>query len=280
MGETLQSVLREVPKALVFVAILVVGWLVAKAVRALVGKVLARVGFDRLAERGGIAAVLERSRYDASDIVARLAYAAVWLIAVQTAFGIWGPNPVSVLITTVVGWLPRAFVAIVVVVVAAAIARAVKEVIVSVLDGLSYGRLLANCASALIIGFGAIAALDQVGVAAGVTTPVLVAVLATIGGVIVVGIGGGLVRPMQSRWEDWLGRAEDAAPAIAAQARAYEQGRRDAAAAQAALREEAAAREAAGRVAAEQAQFEQAQFELADIDETMVISAEATQRLP
>jgi hypothetical protein len=53
----------------------------------------------------------------------------------------------------------------------------------------------------LIIGFGVIAALDQVGVAGSVTTPVLIAVLATIGGVIVVGVGGGLVQPMQDRWE-------------------------------------------------------------------------------
>jgi Conserved TM helix len=274
MGETLRNVLREAPKALVFVAILVVGWLIARAVRALAGRVLARIGFDRLAERGGIAAVLERSRHDASDIVARLAYAAVVLIALQTAFGIWGPNPVSALITGVVAWLPRAFVAIVIVVVAAAVARAVRDVIASVLDGLGYARLLANSAAALIIGFGVIAALDQVGVAAGVTTPVLIAVLATIGGVIVVGVGGGLVRPMQERWDDWLSRAEDAAPAIAEQARAYEQGRRDAAA-QAAEERAAEERAAAGRAAAERADAEHA-----DIEATMVISAEATQQLP
>jgi hypothetical protein len=267
MEETLRNVLREVPKALVFVAILVVGWLVARAVRALVGKVLVRVGFDRLAERGGVAAMLARSRHDASDIVARLAYAAVLLIAAQTAFGIWGPNPVSALITDVVGWLPRAFVAIVIVVVAAAIGRAVKDLIASALYGLSYARLLANCASVLIIGFGVIAALDQIGVAAAVTTPVLIAVLATVGGVIVVGVGGGLVRPMQDRWADWLDRAEEAAPAFAEQARAYEKGRRDAAD-EAALRAEAEERAAA------------ADAEHADIEATMVIAAEATQRLP
>jgi hypothetical protein len=41
-----------------------------------------------------------------------------------------------------------------------------------------------------------------------VTTPVLITILATIGGVIVVGAGGGLIRPMQSRWEGWLNSAE------------------------------------------------------------------------
>jgi Conserved TM helix len=281
MAESLQNVLREVPKALAFVAILVVGWLVARAVRTLVGKILERTGFDRFVERGGIRAALARSRYDASDIVARLAYYAVLLIALQLAFGIWGPNPVSALITAVVAWLPRAFVAIVIVVVAAAIARAVKDVVGSVLGGLSYGRFLAGAASVMILGLGCIAALNQIGVATTVTTPLLITVLATIGGVIVVGVGGGLIRPMQGRWERWLSRAEEEAPAIAEQARAYEAGKRDAAAAQAALREEAAAREAAGRVAAEQADVEATMPLEAGLsaEETMVIPADATRDL-
>jgi hypothetical protein len=281
MADTLQNVLRDVPKALAFVAILVVGWLVARAVRTLAGRILERTGFDRFVESGGVKAALARSRYDASDLVAKLAYYAVLLIALQLAFGIWGPNPVSELITAVVAWLPRAFVAILILVVAAAIARAVKDVVGSALGGLSYGRFLAGAASVMILGLGGIAALNQIGVATTVTTPVLIAVLATIGGVVVVGVGGGLVRPMQDRWERWLGRAEAEAPVLAEEARAYQAGKRDAAAAQAALREEAAAREAAGRVAAEQAEVEPTMPLIAGLsaEETMVITPDATREL-
>jgi hypothetical protein len=271
------DVLVFLVKALAFVGVLGGGWLAAGAVRKIVAKLLVRAGFDKAVERGGVRAALARSQHDASDIVAKLVFYAVMLFALRFAFGIWGPNPVSALLASVIGWLPQGFVAIVIVVVAAAIGRAVKDVIASALDGLAYARPLANGASVLIIGLGVIAALDQVGVAAGVTTPVLIAVLATIGGVIVVGVGGGLVRPMQDRWEDWLERAEDAAPALAAQARAYEQGRRDAAAAQAALLAEAEAR-AAERADTEAA--ERTDAEHADIEATMVISPEATQRLP
>jgi hypothetical protein len=221
-------VLLFLPKALAFVAILVVGWLVAKAVRKLVDKLLERVGFDRAVERGGIKTALARSRYDASDIVAKLAYFAVLLLTLYLAFGIWGPNPISDLIASVIAWLPKAFVAIVIVVVAAAIARAVKDIISSALGGLSYGRILANIASAFILGLGVIAALNQIGVATTVTTPVLVAVLATIGGILIVGVGGGLVRPMQSRWESWLNRAEEESRTIAAHTRAYQAERQDA----------------------------------------------------
>jgi hypothetical protein len=53
-----------------------------------------------------------------------------------------------------------------------------------------------------------IAALNQVGVATTVTEPILVAFLGTVGGVLVVGLGGGLIQPMRQRWERLLSRAE------------------------------------------------------------------------
>ncbi|MGK5440263.1 mechanosensitive ion channel family protein [Micromonospora sp. URMC 105] len=230
-----RSVMLFLPKAVAFVAILVVGWLIAKAVLKIVDKVLERVHFDRAVERGGIKTALARSKYDASDIVAKLAYYGVLLVTLQLAFGIWGPNPISDLIRGVVAWLPKAFVAIVIVVVAAAIAKAVKDLISSALGGLSYGRVLATIASVFILGLGIIAALNQIGVATAVTTPVLIAVLATVGGILVVGVGGGLVRPMQSRWENWLTRAQEESQTIAAHTRAYQAGRRDAEAAMATM---------------------------------------------
>ncbi|MBM7494730.1 hypothetical protein JOD64_005952 [Micromonospora luteifusca] len=235
VGDALRSVMLFVPKAVAFLAILVAGWLIAKAVLKIVEKVLERVGFDRAVERGGVRRALSRSRYDASDIVAKLVYYAVLLFTLQLAFGIWGPNPISDLLGAVISWLPRAFVAIVIVVVAAAIANALKDIISGALGGLSYGRVLANIASVFILGLGVIAALNQIGVATAVTTPVLIAVLATVGGILVVGVGGGLIRPMQSRWEGWLTRAEQESQLIASHARAYRDGRRDAEAEQARL---------------------------------------------
>ena len=223
--DMLRSVLLFLPKALGFLVILVVGWLVARLARTVVDKVLERVGFDRAVERGGIARALARSRYDASDLVARLVYYGVLLFTLQLAFGIWGPNPVSDLIKGVVAWLPKAFVAILIVVVAAAIASAVRDIVGNALGGLSYGRVLANVAAVFIIGLGVIAALNQIGVATTVTMPILITVLATIGGILVVGVGGGLIRPMQQRWENWLERATTESHAIAEHARAYQAGR-------------------------------------------------------
>ncbi|OXM73338.1 MULTISPECIES: mechanosensitive ion channel family protein [Amycolatopsis] len=222
------AVATFVPKFVAFLVILAIGWFVAKALGKIVNKVLEKVGFDRVVERGGIKQMLAKSKYDASDIIAKLVYYAVLLIALQIAFGVWGPNPVSGLLAGIVAWLPKAAVAIIIVVIAGAIARAVKDLIGSALSGLSYGKTLGTIAAVFIWALGIIAALNQIGVATTVTTPVLITVLATVAGVVVVGAGGGLVKPMQQRWERWLGRAEEQIPAAKAHAEAYQRGREDA----------------------------------------------------
>jgi hypothetical protein len=138
------------------------------------------------------------------------------LFVLQLAFGVFGPNPISELITAIIAFLPRLIVAVIIVVVASAVAAAVRTLIEGSIGGLSYGKTLANIAAVFILGLGVIAALNQVGVATTVTTPVLIAVLATIAGVVIVGVGGGLIKPMQSRWESYLTTAEQEAPKVKA----------------------------------------------------------------
>jgi hypothetical protein len=220
LRQGLATVATFVPRLLLFIVILVIGVIVAKVLAKAVNAVLERVGFDRAIERGGVGRALEKSKYDPSDILAKIVYYAVLLFTLQLAFSAFGPNPISELLTAIIAFLPQVFVAIVIVVIAAAIAAAVKSLIEGTLGGLSYGSVLANIAAVFILGLGIIAALNQVGIATTVTTPVLVAVLATISGILIVGVGGGLIRPMQNRWEGYLTKVEEEAPRIKEEAQA------------------------------------------------------------
>ena len=214
LRDGLANVIDFLPKLLLFIVILVVGLIVAKLIAKGLDKLLERVGFDRLVERGGVKRVLDRSKFDASDIIAKIVYYTLVLFVLQFAFGVFGPNPVSDLLEGIIAFLPRIIVAIIIIIVAAAIAAGAKTLIQGMLGGLSYGRVIANIASVFILFLGITAALNQVEIATTVTTPVLITVLAIIGGVIIVGAGGGLIKPMQSRWEAWLNKAEAEAPRI------------------------------------------------------------------
>ncbi|GGK25733.1 hypothetical protein GCM10010124_17870 [Pilimelia terevasa] len=222
-----RSVANFAPKAVAFLVILAVGWIVARVVRRVIGAVLERVGFDRLMRRGAVGQAMQRGRYDASGILARLAYYTLLLVTLQIAFGVFGANPVSTLINDVVAWLPNAFVAIVIVLVAGAIASAAKDLVTGSLGGLSSGRILGNVAQVFILGMGVIAALNQVGIAVTVTNSVMIAALATVAGIAVVGIGGGLIKPMAQRWEGWLQRAESESQTMMARSQGYQAGQAD-----------------------------------------------------
>lgn len=141
--------------------ILLIGWLIAKAVSKAVSKalglVLSKIGFGKLIEKTGLTGTLKQANVDADGIVVKLVYYFILLIALQLAFGVFGEtNPVSALLNDIIAFLPRILVALVLVIVA----------------------------------------LGQVNIATTVTGPVLVTVLAT--------IGGGLIKPAQDRWQGWL----------------------------------------------------------------------------
>ena len=218
LNNALSTIAEFVPKLLLFLVILVIGIVLAKAIGKALSAILERVGFNRAVERGGVKKALENSKYDASDVVSKIIYYALVLFVLQLAFGVFPANPISVLLSQIIAFLPRLIVAIIIIVVASAIAAAVRELISNSLGGLSYGKTLANIASVFILGFGVIAALNQIGVATTVTTPILIAVLATLGGILVGGVGGGLVQPMAKRWEGYLTKAEDEMPRIKEQA--------------------------------------------------------------
>ncbi len=202
------SIATFIPRLAVFLVILVVGYFIAKVLKRTAQRILWRLSFDRAVERGGLKSMLAKSKVDPSEVVGKLVYSGVILITLQVAFGVWGPNDVSRLLDRIVSFLPQLALAIVIVVVTAALARIARDIVASVLADLSYGRLLGNLASGIVLFLGIVAALDQVHVASTVTRPVLIMVLATVGGILVVGIGGGLVRPLTHRWEGWLGVLE------------------------------------------------------------------------
>lgn len=204
MADGLSAVVTFVPRLLGFLIILLVGWLIAKGLSKLVELVLSKVGFGKLLERAGLQRFVAQANIDVAGIIVKIVYYFVLLIALQFAFSAFGPNPVEQLLSTIITFLPRVIVAIVLVVVAAAIARVLKDLVLSVLSGRDFANLLGNVVYVLVVAFGVIAAVNQLEIATTVTMPVLITVLSIIGGVIIVGVGGGLIRPMQQRWEGWL----------------------------------------------------------------------------
>ena len=181
------------PKVGYFLLILIIGIFLAKAVQKVLTKVLQKLGFDNLVERGGVKQALSKSKYDAATILGRIVYYFIFLLVLSAAFGVFGAdNPVSRFLEKIIAFLPNLFVAVLVLVLAAAIAAAVKDLLTNMLGGLSYGATLANVASLFILGLGVFFALDQLQIAPHIVGGIFYAILALIvvPPIIAFGVGG------------------------------------------------------------------------------------------
>ncbi|MDB6016266.1 MAG: helix repeat-containing protein [Pedosphaera sp.] len=218
-----------VPNFFLFLVILVVGYFLAKLVARLLDRVLRRVGFDRLVERGGIKQMMDRTKWTPSDAVSAIIFWTLFLFVLELAFSVFGPNPISTILLGIIAFLPNLFAAILIVIVAAAVATAAKQILQATLGGLSYGRAAANVVSAAILAIGIFAALDQVGIAPAIVNGLFYALLAIIVGSAVISIGVGGIAPMRAVWEGALGRLQQEAPNLkAAAANAPERAREQA----------------------------------------------------
>jgi len=201
-----------VPKFIGFLAILLIGYFVAKAVAKAIDAVLERTSFDAMVERGGIGKAMEKTKYDPSDILAKLAFWGLFLIVLQMAFGVFGTNPVSDLIEGVIAYLPKVFAAILIIVIAGALGAAARELIDATLGGLSFGKALANIAAVAITAVGFFMALNQLQIAPAIVNGLFYAVLAVVVGSAVIAIGGSGIQPMRAYWERALTRIDAEAP--------------------------------------------------------------------
>ena len=152
-------------------------------------------------ERGSLKTALERSTFDASDVIAVIVFWAVFLIALQLAFGIFGDNPVSDLITGIIAYLPNVVIAVVIIVIAAAIAKVVTEILSATLGTVQGGTWIARGAGMAILVLGVFAALNQLKIAPEIVNGLFYAILITIVGSTIVAVGGGGIRTMQTYWE-------------------------------------------------------------------------------
>ena len=197
-----------VPKLIGFLLILVIGYFIAKALSKLADALLERVGFDRWVERGSLRETFARSKTEPSDIIGVVVFWAVFLIALQLAFGIWGPNPVSELIEGLIAYLPNIFVAVVILVIAGAVAKAVTDILSATLAGATAGTWIARGAGIAILVLGVFAALNQLRVAPEIVNGLFYALLAVIVGSAIVAVGGGGIRTMSRYWDRWSTRLE------------------------------------------------------------------------
>lgn len=191
--EALTAVATFVPKLLGAIVVLVVGWLIARAIQKITHTILTKLRFDALVDRSGLGSAIERAGYpDSGLLMAKIVYYAILLLALQIAIDVFGDSAIQGALDAVIALLPKLFVAVVIILVAGAIATRVREIVAGSAGGLAYGDTLATLASAAIWVTGIFAALNQIEIAADIVTSLFTIIVGTIALILVIkfGVGG------------------------------------------------------------------------------------------
>ena len=173
MLEPVRAVLIQfgafLPRLLLAVIILVIGWLLAKAIRLIVIKGLRAINFNVLTDRAGIDRFLQQGgiQTDTVGILGALIYWLVTLAALMIAFNSLGLTNVTELIGRVALFIPKVIVAVLILAFGAYFARFIDNTIIAYGKnvGLEDAEFLGRFARYAILVFVVMIALEQVDVA-------------------------------------------------------------------------------------------------------------------
>ncbi|MEX2610789.1 MAG: hypothetical protein WEA24_12645 [Gemmatimonadota bacterium] len=200
-----------VPRLLLALGLLMVGFAVAKMVEHGTDRGLRRVGFDRWMGEGGVSEALERAGTDLepSTVLAKLMFWIVMLAAILLGADFLGLSTVS-LFGELVAYVPNVIAAVVVLVIGIVLGEFVKDLVLASAGALHAAPTLARAAKGAIILLSIFMALEQLDIAQDIVLVSFVAVVgaAALAAGIAFGLGGREVAAEITR--DWYERSKRA----------------------------------------------------------------------
>lgn len=165
--ESLHQIGVFLPRLLLAIVVLIIGWLVAKLVRFAIVKALHAINFNVVTEKAGIDRFLSQGGADIDTIrvLGGLFYWLVILAALMVAFNSLDLAYVTDLIGRIVLYVPRVMVAVVILVFGAYFARFIATALATYLRniGAREAGLMGRFALYAIMAFVIMIALDQIG---------------------------------------------------------------------------------------------------------------------
>jgi len=146
---------------------LFIGWIVAKIVSTVIFKLLSRLKFDELSEQVNASQLLEKANVSITPrkLIGQFCYWFIVLMVIMTTSDALGWNSISKEISTILGHLPRIFIAIVSFVIGVFIAGFIRDIIAGASSsmGMKVGKVISNLVYYFLFILAALTALKQGG---------------------------------------------------------------------------------------------------------------------
>ena len=180
------------PALLGALAILVIGYFVAKVVSGLVWRGLHRVGFDRTLHAGQGGSFVQKITSSPSKLIGTIAFWAVLLGAISLAVSVLGIEALTNFVAAIYAYLPNVLAALLIFLVASAIAAGVATLVTKTMGGTALGKIVATAAPILVMTIATFMILDQLMIAESIVTITYAGLVGAIalGTALAFGLGG------------------------------------------------------------------------------------------
>jgi Conserved TM helix len=180
------------PALLAAIAILVIGFIVAKVVGNLIGRALDRAGFDRTLHGGPAGSFVRKVSDSPSGLLGRIAFWVLFLGAVSLAVTALGIDALTDFVAAVFAYLPNVIAALLIFIVAGLVAAAVSTLVTRFMGDTGLGKIVATAAPILVMTIATFMILDQLQIAETIVTITYAALLGAIalGSALAFGLGG------------------------------------------------------------------------------------------
>ena len=217
----LMSFLSFLPALIGAIVILIIGWIIAGAVAAVVTGLLERIGFETAAQRTGVSGFISKTGVRdarASRVVGELVKWFIRLIFLEAAASAVHLAAVTDIINRIVLFIPNLIVALLVLMVGALVARFVGDMVRGSASEMGFGspNVLATVSRFAVMAFAVIVAVNQIGIAAALVNTLFMAVVFSIALAVGLAFGLGGRDTASQMWQRWYARGQEMAPRLEA----------------------------------------------------------------
>jgi len=174
-----------IPKLIVVIAVLVVGWLIAKLIQTVITRVLKLVRLDTLSEKSGASTFLAKGgiKYTLSELLGVLVYWIIMLIVIVTALNSLQWTVAAELLNKVIAYIPNVIVAIFMLVIGMFLSTVVAGIIRTAAGnaGIKQAKMLSQVSQIVVVIFAVVIALEQLNIGRIIIASAVQIILAAIG---------------------------------------------------------------------------------------------------
>jgi Conserved TM helix len=181
MQEAISVFFAWLPALLGALAILVIGYFVAKILGNLVGRVLQRAGLDRTLHSGRAGSWIAKVTSSPSRLLGRVTFWAILIGAISLAVTALGIDALTDFVAAIYSYLPNILMAFVIFLVASAIAGGVAGLVQRTMGDTGLGKLVSTVVPVIIMAIAGFMILDALEIASTIVTITYAALMGSIG---------------------------------------------------------------------------------------------------